>query len=148
MRENPRTAEPQAPRHGSSGGTAGGHQIDFGLILLAQGKRDEAERVDRDAIAIEQRVLGPDAPLTLTTTNNLAMVLRLRGRYAEAEQAFRRSFQGRKRVLGADDPDTLTAGVNLALVLADQGRFPDAEALNRETLQRLVRVSDRSIPLR
>jgi hypothetical protein len=53
--------------------------------LSQQGRYEEAEALDRQALAGRQRVLGAEHPDTLMSLNNLAGDLRRQGRYEEAE---------------------------------------------------------------
>jgi hypothetical protein len=43
--------------------------------LWGQGKCAEAEKMQREVLAVEQRVLGADHPDTLSTAGNLALSL-------------------------------------------------------------------------
>ena len=43
--------------------------------LARQGKYDEAEKMEREVLALKQRVLGADHPDTLSTAGNLAYYL-------------------------------------------------------------------------
>jgi tetratricopeptide (TPR) repeat protein len=45
------------------------------LVLLRQGKYEEAEQLNRRALAGYEKVLGVDHPTTLTSLHNLAYVL-------------------------------------------------------------------------
>ena len=54
------------------------------LMLESQGKYEEAERINRQALALWETVLGKDYPDTLTSMNNLALVLKRQGKYDEA----------------------------------------------------------------
>ncbi len=54
----------------------------------------------RRALAITEKVLGPDHPGTATSLNNLAAILRDRGDYAGAEPLFRRALAIAEKALG------------------------------------------------
>jgi Flp pilus assembly protein TadD len=54
-----------------------------------QGKRREAERLYRRALAITEQSLGPDHPDRATFLNNLAKFYQLEGKLAEAEPLYR-----------------------------------------------------------
>ena len=47
--------------------------------LVRQGKYDEAEKMQREVLAVRKRVLGAEHPETLTTANNLAASLKRQG---------------------------------------------------------------------
>ena len=99
-----------------------------------QGRYGEAEPLYEEAKRIDERVLGPEHPGTLTAVNNLAGLYESQGRYAEAEPLYERALAARERVLGPDHPDTLTSVNNLAYSYDNQGRFAEAESLYQRAL--------------
>ncbi len=52
--------------------------------MLGQGKYEEAEAIQREALALNEKVLGRDHPDTLTSMNSLGVVLESLGKYKEA----------------------------------------------------------------
>jgi hypothetical protein len=71
--------------------------------------------------------LGPVAPNTLASRNNLALVLHYMGRLNEAEHEHRAELTICARVLGPEHPETLISRNNLACMLRDMGRLDEAE---------------------
>jgi Flp pilus assembly protein TadD len=53
--------------------------------LATAGRVDEAAALYRQAIAMKQRVLGPNDPEVATTLHNLALLFKAAGRAEEAE---------------------------------------------------------------
>ena len=51
-----------------------------------RGKYDEAEKMQREVLAVQKRVLGAEHPATLTTAGNLVNLLLSQGKYDEAEK--------------------------------------------------------------
>ena len=100
----------------------------------------EAEQVQRDAIDIEKRVLGPEHPDTLNGMMNLGVVMRRMGHYAEAEKIYRETLAIQSRVLGPEHPDTLVLRDSLAIAIAKQKRYQEAEGIYDETLVVIRRV--------
>ena len=49
------------------------------LVLVRQGKYEEAERTHRQELALYKRVLGKKHPDTLTRMNNLVLVMSSQG---------------------------------------------------------------------
>ncbi len=82
--------------------------------LSGQGKYDEAEKLQREGLAVLKRVLGAEHPDTLTAAGNLAVILLRQGKCDEAEKMQQQGLAVLKGVLGAEHPDTLTAAGNLA----------------------------------
>ena len=104
------------------------------LVLNSQGKYEEAEKMHRQTLAMEEKVLGAEHPSTLTSTNNLALVLNSQGKYEEAEKMHRQTLAMEEKVLGDEHPSTLTSMNNLAEVLGSQGKYEEAESMHRQTL--------------
>ena len=89
--------------------------------------RAAATRLARAHDAL-RRVLGEDAPLTLTALNNLAAALADQDRLAEAAPLRAALVAGRRAVSGPEHPDTATAEMNLGVLALSQGRPGDARA--------------------
>jgi tetratricopeptide (TPR) repeat protein len=78
-------------------------------VLRDQGEYEQAEEMNRRALAGSEKVLGVDHPSALTSVGNLAGVLQYQGEYKQAEEMNRRALAGYEKVLGVDHPDTLTS---------------------------------------
>ena len=90
--------------------------------LIAKGEYLEAESLQQRVVAIHEKTLGPENPVTATSISNLGNVLHLQGRFAEAEKIHRRALATREKVLGPDHPDVATSLNNLANTLLEQGK--------------------------
>ena len=76
------------------------------LIKLYQaGKYSKAFPVAQRALALAERLHGPDHPDVATALNNLAFLYQAQGRYADAEPLFKRSLAIKEKALGPDHPD-------------------------------------------
>jgi tetratricopeptide (TPR) repeat protein len=82
-------------------------------ILDAQGKDAEAEALYRRALAIFERLYGPDHYERAVNSNNLAALLHARGEYAEAEQLYQRALAIKENLLGPEHPDMAMTLSNL-----------------------------------
>jgi len=100
----------------------------YGSALAEAGKRAEAITEFEALLADQVRLLGADAPETLTTRNSLTWWLGRSGRVEEAIKAFEQLLADRTRVLGPDDPNTLATRYNLAALLTKSGREGQAIA--------------------
>ena len=80
----------------------------------SDGQYAEAERIHREVLGVERRVLGEEHPETLTSANNLASSLWNQGKYADAERISREVLSMSRRVLGEEHPSTLKTASNLA----------------------------------
>jgi hypothetical protein len=73
--------------------------------------------MNRQTLALREKVLRRKHLDTLTSTSNLALVLGSQGKYEDAEAINRQTLAQREKMLGLKHPDTLTSISNLALVL-------------------------------
>ena len=73
--------------------------------LRQQGKYDEALPRAERALAILEKVLGPDHPEVASSLRSLAVVYRNKGDYDRAETMCLRSLAILKRALGPDHPE-------------------------------------------
>ena len=112
----------------------------LGIVLMQQGKLDEAETQLRDALDKRRRVLGEDHADTLTTMTFLGRLLKERGKLEETERYAREVLKKRRRVLGEDHPDTLISINNLGTLLYAQGKVSEAETYIRESLDKSRRL--------
>jgi len=108
------------------------------IQLYQQGRYAEAIPYAERALALREKVLGPEHPDTATSLNNLALLYDNMGSYDKAEPLFRRSLAIHEKVLGPEHPDTATSLNNLAILYAAQGR--SGESL---TLMERAQESDR-----
>ena len=105
------------------------------LLLLRQGKLEEAEELARESLAARARASMVEAldnaeeVNALLTKNQLARVLVDKGVFGEAEALFREAITGLERLQGATNTNTLVCKNNLADVLMQQGRIDEAEPL-------------------
>lgn len=104
------------------------------VTMYYLGSYEEAENLNRRALAGREKVLGPQDPGTLVTVNNLAIVLGYKEEYDEAENLSRRALEGRERNFGSDNAHTLTSVGNLGWVLQRQGKYEEAESLQRRAI--------------
>ncbi len=90
--------------------------------LADRGQYQEAENLHYKVVAIHEKTLGKEHPVTATSLSNLGNVLYLQGKFKEAEAVHRRVLAIREKVLGPEHPDTATSMNNLANVLQEQGK--------------------------
>jgi tetratricopeptide (TPR) repeat protein len=88
--------------------------LGLALLLQAEGELAAARPLYERALAIRERVLGPDHPDTASSLNNLAGLLEDQGELAAARPLYERALATYERVLGPDHPDTATVRRNLA----------------------------------
>ena len=110
--------------------TIGRTYMDLGLYA---GASKQLERV----LTLQRRMLGPENPGTLRTTNALAMTAIHTAAFAAAERLEKPSLAIQERVLGPRHPETLNALNVLANAYLGEGRFAEAERVFSQLLPRL-----------
>jgi tetratricopeptide (TPR) repeat protein len=120
--------------------------FNVGNCFQISGKYKEAERMQRRALEMMEKVLGQEHPDTLSSMNSLAVVLRRQGKYEEAERMHRRALELRERVLGQEHKSTLRSMNNLAVALHSQGKYEEAERMHRRALELREKVLGQEHP--
>ncbi|HEY6252399.1 MAG TPA: tetratricopeptide repeat protein [Candidatus Angelobacter sp.] len=105
------------------------------FYLVERARYTEAESLYRRALAIREKVLGPEHPDTALSLNNLATLYDDQGKYEEAAPLHRRSLAIREKVLGPEHPHTALSLNNLAEHYRTQGKYEEAEHLYLRALQ-------------
>jgi hypothetical protein len=94
----------------------------------------EAEKLYRETLDGERRILGPEHSNTLKTMAGLAAVLRDERRSAEAERLYRETNDIQRRVLGPESPDSADSAYDLACLMAVEGRREEAISFLSESV--------------
>jgi tetratricopeptide (TPR) repeat protein/DNA-binding XRE family transcriptional regulator len=115
----------------------------LGDHLWQLGVYGEAQGYFEWALAIQERVLGPDHPDTAWSLHHLGTVLWWQGMYAEARAYLERALAIREQVLGLDHPDTAGNLSNVGVVLWRQGAYAEARAY----LERALAIQERVLGL-
>jgi tetratricopeptide (TPR) repeat protein len=109
-------------------------------LRAGEARYDDAVADATRALAIQQRVLGPDSDSVADTYSILAQVQKRRARYAEALDAARHALAIQQRALGPDHPKLLNTSVDIADVYAASGEPERAFAEYQRTMATLQRV--------
>jgi tetratricopeptide (TPR) repeat protein len=104
------------------------------LSLEGAGDYAGAEPLFRRALAIDEKVLGPNDPYVAAILNNLAILLQAKGDFAGAEPLCRRALAIDEKALGKDHPLVAVDLNSLALLLLAKGDDAGAELLFRRAL--------------
>ncbi len=94
---------------------------DAGAYLHARAQFTEAKPVLERALAIRERLLGPNHLHTATSMNNLGFLLQSQGDLTGARPYYERSLAITERVLGPNHPDTATSLNNFGSLLRASG---------------------------
>jgi tetratricopeptide (TPR) repeat protein len=103
---------------------AAGQYMQHALAAYAQ-----AKPLYERALAIYEKVLGPEHPHTAMSLNNLAILLQAQGDVAAARPLFERALAINEKGLGPEHPQTATSLSNLGRMLRDLGQMNKAEPL-------------------
>jgi class 3 adenylate cyclase/tetratricopeptide (TPR) repeat protein len=105
-----------------------------GRYLRERGEYRASEQLQARALAIREKLFGPDHPDVSDSLTNLGIAVAEQGRHAEAVPLFERALEIREKAFGPDGPGVAGALLNLARGYNEQGRFWEAEALNKRAL--------------
>ncbi len=103
-------------------------------FLREQGAITRAITYYQRALAIGERVHGPNHPHTLNSRNNLASAYQVAGDVRRAIPLLERTLADMEQVLGSDQPHTLNARTNLAYTYQRAGDLGQAIPLLERTL--------------
>jgi len=99
----------------------------LGVEFAMLGKAPEAEASYRRAIAIDERVLGPDHTEVASSLTVLGVLYGSVGRYSDAEATTLRSLSIWEKAFGPDHPNVGTELNNLGVLYRKEKRYPEAE---------------------
>lgn len=108
---------------------------ELGRTLQDLGEMEQAEACYREALEVQERVLGASHRDTNSTANHLGLGLRLQGRFEEAGVLYQRVIKFATSTLGPEHMDTVSAQINFAGCLADQGKWEEALPLFKIALE-------------
>jgi tetratricopeptide (TPR) repeat protein len=105
-----------------------------------EGNLQEAERLDRDSLAMLARLGETEGKDTAQVKGDLARVLQGLGKGAEAETLYREVLAIERRLEGGRGPELAATLNNLGVLLGQRGDWAGAEPLHREALD-IVRAA-------
>jgi tetratricopeptide (TPR) repeat protein len=129
-----RQAVEQSDKSGRADERLGASLTGLGLAYSAQRKFTDAEPVLRRAVAVKEKVLGPDSPDFARALLDLGALYRLKDEHAKAEPPIRRAVAILESALGPEHPEVAGNLTNLGGRLRDQGKFSEAEPILRRAL--------------
>ncbi|MBX3327352.1 MAG: tetratricopeptide repeat protein [Nitrospira sp.] len=101
---------------------------------MGLGKYTEALPLYREALAIREKVLGPEHPHTAASLNNLAVLHHAQGQDTQAHPLLQRVLVIYEKLFGAEHPATATSLNNLAELYEAQGQYAEALPLLQRAL--------------
>lgn len=106
--------------------------LNLGGIEYLQGRYEEAEARQREAIRLSEEALGSEHPAVARNLHNLANTLAAESKSAEAIAAYERAISIQSLQLGPKHPTVASARYDLALLLVDLRRFGEAQKMLEE----------------
>ena len=107
----------------------------MGTVYNRLGLYSRGETLLRRAYDTQERVLGPEHPVTLRTARAFGWDLQQQGHSTEAEKWERQTLERDMRVLGKENEETLRLTNDLTWTIQQQGKYAEAERLAREALE-------------
>jgi tetratricopeptide (TPR) repeat protein len=108
--------------------------INAGGYLREIFQYEEAELLWKHALAIHERVLGPEHPNTAKSLRRLGFLYREQGKYELAEPILQRALAICEKVLGPEHADTAGCLHGLAWLYGEQGKYEEAVTLQLRAL--------------
>ncbi len=106
----------------------------IGRLYRQIGNFDQAEEIDRAALAIRRKEFGPGSAEAAASLNELGLALIARNKMSEAEKVDGEALAIRRRLFGNENADVATSLNDLSSVYRQQGRLTEAESMAREAL--------------
>lgn len=102
--------------------------------LYKQGQHGEAIRLLERALALNEKVLGPNHIRVALSLDKLGVVYHASGNYSKAEAMIKRALPIKEKTLGPEHPSVLICLNNLAEIYRAQGNYIEAIHLHKRVL--------------
>lgn len=112
----------------------------MGNIYRQYGRYQDSEDMLNEALAAQEKVLGPDHLDVATLKRDLALVSQDRGNFSEAETLLKESLNAVEARTGPDHPDRAAAANALAHLYLRDGKLDAAQPLLKKSLELSERV--------
>jgi len=113
----------------------------LGNALHYLDRYEEARQRHERALALREKLLGPENPYTTLSLTNLGRALLGLGRYEEAREANARALALREKVLGPEHPANAFSLVNRGHALFALGRYEEA----RQDYERALALREKAV---
>jgi tetratricopeptide (TPR) repeat protein len=101
----------------------------------------EAQLLSERALAIREKLLGPDHPDTALSLNNLGVLLQVQGDFPGARRCYESALAIHEKALGPDHPETANNLSNLGGLLKVQGDLAGAQSY----LERALAIREKTL---
>jgi tetratricopeptide (TPR) repeat protein len=115
---------------------------DEGVLQDELGHKEQALKLDEEAINMLEAALGTEHPSLVVPLNNLATIYAKLNRYDDSQRVFLRADAVCIKTLGANHPARATLLANYAVVLREMGHKKESKKINAEA-QEIAQSSNR-----
>jgi non-specific serine/threonine protein kinase/serine/threonine-protein kinase len=106
-----------------------------------------AEKLSKEIVDTQSRILGDEAPGTLESMSNLAELYGLQHKYLDAERLWTQVVEGRTRVIGEENALTMTSMISLGDTYRAMGKSRQADTVVQSVTAIARRLVDKNDPL-
>ena len=108
--------------------------VSRGNLYFKQGENSRAEPLLKRALAIREKVLGPEHPGVAWIHNLQGTIYRDQGKYTEAEPLYKRALAILEKTFGSDHPYVAMILDNLGQLYTVQRKYAEADPLLKRAL--------------
>jgi eukaryotic-like serine/threonine-protein kinase len=129
------------PQNSDATGETAENLTELANVYFYQGQYDQSEKLNNQALAIDQRLFGDRNPAVAQELNNLGAIEMNRGNYQASESYYRRALAITEGWYGSDHPETAANLTALAQPLTFDKHEQEAQSLLERTLTIQKRVN-------
>jgi serine/threonine-protein kinase len=129
------------PQNGDATIATAENLTELANVYFYQGQYDLSEKLNNQALEIDQRLLGNENPAVAQELNNLGAIEMNRGNYPASEAYYRRALRITEAWYGTDHPETAANMTALAQPLTFDHKEAEAQSLLERALDIQKRVN-------
>ena len=129
------------PQNGDATIVTAENLTELANVTFYQGQYDLSEKLNNQALEIDQRLLGNENPAAAQELNNLGAIEMNRGNYPASEAYYRRALAITEAWYGTDHPETAANMTALAQPLTFDHKEAEAQSLLERALEIQKRVN-------
>ena len=129
------------PQNADATGETAENLTELANVYFYQGQYDQSEKLNNEALAIDQRLFGDRNPAVAQELTNLGAIEMNRGNYPASERYYRRALAITEGWYGSDHPETAANLTALAQPLTFDKKGQEAQSLLERALAIQKRVN-------
>lgn len=130
------------------------HRLEYAEALSERGglhyfneNWDGAEQDYKEAMNVQEEVLGFQSPELARSLNNIGGVYMRQGYFARAKAVYQHALNMQKITLGLESPEATTTMINLAVYHDQMAEFKEAESYLKQALELRTKIHGPGHPL-